>query len=200
MSVLVYNNGAWQDASETPKKYVNGAWEDSEGYAYENGVWVEKWSAFPSNYFVKDGIINPNAQYTITGATLQTGEQDWTYDATEKALKATRRTTNSNTYIRSFLRLDNVSAIMGDKTTCKVQYKVENGRYTSSNQSGIYIQAPRKSASAYAFYSQSKAIYSMPTTGSFCLNVSNDQVAFAFTKNGVFNTLTSAWIYNLWFE
>ena len=38
MSVMVYSNGAWQEATETPKKYVNGAWEDTDGYAYEGGL------------------------------------------------------------------------------------------------------------------------------------------------------------------
>ena len=64
MAVYKYVSGAWQETSEVPKKYVNGAWEDSDGYAYENGVWVEKWSSFPRNYLIKDGVANPNATYT----------------------------------------------------------------------------------------------------------------------------------------
>lgn len=193
MAVYEYKNSAWQEA-ETPKKYVNSAWEDSDGYACENGVWVEKWSAFPSNYLIKDGVINP--AYTIVSNVAEAGNggttQAWTYEQAYGRLTCTAGKSTSAT------------------SSCRVKMSLSGGitipypiKMWIKHSMGTKDNGTNGSRSSLIFFGASTEQAGNSTNGTYVIQRTapsdNLKLLLWYSNADRYNT-RSCTIYDVWFE
>lgn len=197
MSVMIYSNGAWQEASEVPKKYVNGAWEDSDGYAYENGAWVEKWSAKPKPfYIIQDGIRNTSLSYSESWA-----GSDAQYYSTAFYLNNGRQVASIKSKKGGYANYTfTISGIPSKIDLAKYTRLCWDGYYTYSNSvsdadadstcrtTGMAWVNPNRSSRATTYDSISTSVSDLGIQ------------VFSHAYKTTNQRTTTAYIYNLWFE
>ncbi len=198
MAVYKYVSGAWQETSEVPKKYVNSAWEDSDGYAYENGVWVEKWSAKPQPlYIIKNGVRQSGFNFT----TSKTGGSDyystyWTQGGDGSQYAVAKTPKGGNIGIR-LLITGSINISEYTKLYCDGVYAFSNSKSDPDASSSLSITGTGGTINSINMTTSrsTKSSNIVATTGYtiICQAYAN---AYASTNQRT----TTGRIYNLWLE
>ncbi len=196
MAVLDYVNGAWQDASETPKKYVNGVWEDSDGYTYENGAWESKWDG--KIYLIKDGVINPKLSYTRSiDSGTSNNVTNWTYVEANGYIYGTCNKSKNGSRITLSLNLNSGISLTG-KNKMYVKARMSNvtaGHYTRSG----YIRVKDGSTTNGIIFTDKTTTQTLDITINGTPSLPVECILTADGDSGYACT-ASLYIYDIWFE